>query len=154
MPWRPSVASSPPALMNNEDQDLESALRSLRPRAPRPAVAAAIAAELDAPARPAGGNVLLYWASGLSALAACLLGFLFFRPAPEAAAPTYRLVRAEQPAAAVDVFAPLRLEDGSFVRPVRVRWDNRTQWEDRRTNTRLVNYSPSEELGLVPLETY
>ena len=64
------------------------------------------------------------------------------------------LVRAEQPPAAVDVFAPVRLADGSFARPVRVRWSNETQWEDRRTNTRLSNYSPSEQFGLIPMETY
>lgn len=139
--------------MNNEDHDLESALRSLRPRAPRPAVTAAIARELDPPAIPARGNVLV-WASGLSALAAGLFGFFLFRPAPESVAPSYQLVRAEQPPAAVDVFAPVRLDDGSFVRPVRVRWDNRTHWEDRQTNTRLINYSPSEQFGLIPLETY
>jgi len=139
--------------MNNEDQDLESALRALRPRAPSPALVAALARELDAPVAPTRGRILA-WASGLSAMAACLLGVFLFRPAPETPAPAYRLVRAEQPPAAVDVFAPLRLDDGSFVRPVRVRWDNRTQWEDRRTNTRLINYAPSEQFGFIPMETY
>ena len=70
------------------------------------------------------------------------------------AEPEYQLVRAEQPPASVDVFAPVRLEDGSFARPVRVRWSNETQWEDRRTNTRLSHYSPSEQFGLIPMETY
>lgn len=141
--------------MNNEDQDIESALRSLRPRPPGPAVVSAIGRALDAPAAPPSARgVILRWSAGLSAAAAGLLGFLFFTRAPVTAAPEYQLVRAEQPPAAVDVFAPVRLADGSFARPVRVRWNNETQWEDRRTNTRLIQYSPSEQFGLIPLETY
>jgi len=141
--------------MNNEDQDIESALRRLRPRPPGPAVVSAIGRALAAAAAPASprGHILR-WTAGLSAAAACLLGFLLFGRAPVTAAPEYQLVRAEQPPAAVDVFAPIRLQDGSFARPVRVRWSNETQWEDRRTNTRLINYSPSEQFGLIPMETY
>jgi len=141
--------------MNNEDHDIESALRRLRPRAPGPAVARALARELDAPAAaPAPRGVILRWATALSAAAACLLGFLFFGRTSGTVAPDYQLVRAEQPPATVDLFEPVRLQDGSFVRPVRVRWSNETHWEDRRTNTRLINYSPSEQFGLIPLETY
>ncbi len=140
--------------MNNEHSDLESALRALRPRAPGPAVVAGLARELDAPAASPGRGRVIAWFSAAAAAAACLLGFLFFRQADEALAPAYQLVRAEQPPAAVDVFAPLRLDDGSFVRPVRVRWSNETHWEDRRTNTKLINYSPSEQFGFIPLETY
>ncbi len=141
--------------MNNEDQDIESALRSLRPRSPGPAVVSAIGRALDAPAAPPSSRgVILRWSAGLSAAVAGLLGFLFFTRAPVTAAPEYQLVRAEQPPAAVDVFAPVRLPDGSFARPVRVRWSNETQWEDRRTNTRLIHYSPSEQFGLIPMETY
>ena len=144
--------------MNNEDQDIESALRRLRPRSPGPAVVSAIGRALDAPASPAASpaarGVILRWSAGLSAAAAGLLGFRVFTRAPVTAAPEYQLVRAEQPPAAVDVFAPVRLADGSFARPVRVRWSNETQWEDRRTNTRLINYSPSEQFGLIPMETY
>jgi len=141
--------------MNNEDHDIESALRRLRPRPPGPAVVSAIGRALDAPAAsPSARGIILRWSAGLSAAAACLLGFFFFTRAPVTAAPEYQLVRAEQPPAAVDVFAPVRLADGSFARPVRVRWSNETQWEDRRTNTRLINYSPSEQFGLIPMETY
>ena len=144
--------------MNNEDQDIESALRRLRPRSPGPAVVRAIGRSLDVPASaaapPSSRGVILRWTAGVSAAAAGLLGFLFFTRAPVTAAPEYQLVRAEQPPAAVDVFAPVRLADGSFARPVRVRWSNETQWEDRRTNTRLINYSPSEQFGLIPMETY
>ena len=144
--------------MNNEDHDIESALRRLRPRPPGPAVVRAIGRALDAPTSPASSpsarGVILRWTAGVSAAAAGLLGFLFFTRAPVTAAPEYQLVRAEQPPAAVDVFAPVRLADGSFARPVRVRWSNETQWEDRRTNTRLINYSPSEQFGLIPMETY
>ena len=144
--------------MNNEDHDIESALRRLRPRPPGPAVVSAIGRALDAPTSPAASpsarGIILRWSAGLSAAAAGLLGFLFFTRAAVTAAPEYQLVRAEQPPAAVDVFAPVRLADGSFARPVRVRWSNETQWEDRRTNTRLINYSPSEQFGLIPMETY
>lgn len=141
--------------MNNEDQDIESALRSLRPRPPSPAVVRAIGRALDAPAAAASPRgVILRWSAGLAATAACLLGFLFLGRPPATATPEYQLVRAEQPPASVDVFAPVRLEDGSFARPVRVRWSNETQWEDRRTNTRLIHYSPSEQFGLIPMETY
>jgi len=141
--------------MNNEDHDIESALRRLRPRPPGPTVVRAIGRALDAPASsPSAQGVILRWTAGVSAAAAGLLGFLFFTRAPVTAAPEYQLVRAEQPPAAVDVFAPVRLADGSFARPVRVRWSNETQWEDRRTNTRLINYSPSEQFGLIPMETY
>lgn len=141
--------------MNNENQDIENALRSLRPRPPGPAVVSAIGRALDTPAAPASPRgVILRWSAGFSAAAAGLLGFLFFTRAPVTTAPEYQLVRAEQPPASVDVFAPVRLADGSFARPVRVRWSNETQWEDRRTNTRLINYSPSEQFGLIPMETY
>jgi hypothetical protein len=141
--------------MNNEDQDIESALRRLRPRPPGPAVVHAIGRVLDAPvvaASPRG--VVLRWSAGFAAAAACLLGFMYFARPPVTATPEYQLVRAEQPPASVDVFAPVRLEDGSFARPVRVRWSNETQWEDRRTNTRLIHYAPSEQFGLIPMETY
>ncbi len=141
--------------MNNEDQDIESALRSLRPRPPGPAVVSAIGRALDAPVVPAAPRgVIVRWSAGLAAAAACLLGFFFFGRPPVTTTPEYQLVRAEQPPASVDVFAPVRLEDGSFARPVRVRWSNETQWEDRRTNTRLIHYSPSEQFGLIPMETY
>jgi hypothetical protein len=141
--------------MNNEDQDIESALRSLRPRPPGPAVVSAIGRALDAPVVPAAPRgVIVRWSAGLVAAAACLLGFFFFGRPPVTTTPEYQLVRAEQPPASVDVFPPVRLEDGSFARPVRVRWSNETQWEDRRTNTRLIHYSPSEQFGLIPMETY
>lgn len=138
--------------MNNEE-DIESALRRLRPRAPSPAVLRALGRELDAPPA-ADRGVILRWATGLAAAAACLVGFLLLGRTPATVAPDYELVRAEQPPAAVDLYDPVRLQDGSFVRPVRVRWSNETHWEDRRTNTRLINYSPSEQFGLIPLETY
>lgn len=144
--------------MNNEDLDIESALRRLHPRPPGPAVISAIGRTLDAPASPAAPpssrGVILRWAAGVSAAAACLLGFLLFARPTVTATLEYQLVRAEQPPASVDVFAPVRLADGSFARPVRVRWSNETQWEDPRTNTRLINYSPSEQFGLIPMETY
>ena len=50
-------------------------------------------------------------------------------------------------------YRPVRLADGSFVRPVRVRWDDTTRWEDPRSNTRLINYRPNDQFALLPLET-
>ncbi len=138
--------------MNNEEAALLSALRALRPRPPGPAVISALAHELAAPA-PVRRPIFVWGAVGM-ALAACFLAAFYFLGATPLVTPVYELVRAEQPPAAIDLFDPVRLSDGSFVRPVRVRWSNQTQWEDRQTNTRLINYQPSEQFALIPLETY
>jgi hypothetical protein len=47
----------------------------------------------------------------------------------------------------------VQMEDGSYARPVRVRWQDTTRWEDARSNTRLINYRPNDQLALLPLET-
>ncbi len=138
--------------MTDPDHDLESALAGLRPRPPGPAVAAALARELDPPVSRRG--VILAWTAGLTTAAAALAAGLFLaRPAADEA-PAYQLVRAEQSPANIEVLRPVRLDDGSFARPVRVRWDNTTQWEDPRTRTRFINYRPNEQTTLLPLETY
>jgi len=138
--------------MTDPDHDLESALARLRPRPPGPAVTAAVARELDAPSARRG--VIIAWAAGLTTAAAALALGLFVGPDPEAAPPSYQLVRAEQSPVEIEVLRPVRLEDGSFVRPVRARWDNTTQWEDPRTRTRFIDYRPSVQTTLLPLETY
>jgi hypothetical protein len=115
-------------------------------------VTAALARELDPPVSRRG--VILAWTAGVTSVAAALAAGLFLaRPAADEA-PAYQLVRAEQSPARIEVLRPVRLEDGSFARPVRVRWDNTTQWEDPRTRTRFINYRPNEQTTLLPLETY
>ena len=138
--------------MTDPDHDIEQALASLRPRAPGPAVTARLARELDAPASRRG--VIIAWSSGLSALAAALVAaFVFLGGVAEPEAPTYQLVHVEQSRPDVQFFRPVQMDDGSFARPVRVRWQDTTRWEDARSNTRLINYRPNDQLTLLPLET-
>ena len=139
--------------MTDPDHDIEQALASLRPRAPGPAVTARVARGLDASSSRRG--VIIAWSAGLSALAAALVAaFVFLGGVAEPEAPQYQLVNVEQSRPDVQFFRPVRMSDGSFARPVRVRWDNTTQWEDPRTRTRFINYRPSEQTTLLPLETY
>jgi hypothetical protein len=138
--------------MTDPDHDIAQALAALRPRPPAPAVTARITRAL-APAAPRSG-VIIAWSAGLGAVAALFVAaFVFFGWRTEAEAPSYRLVRAEQSPADLQFYRPVQLADGSYVRPVRVRWDDTTRWEDARTHTRLINYRPNEQLTLLPLET-
>ncbi|MEY3852376.1 MAG: hypothetical protein RI910_1356 [Verrucomicrobiota bacterium] len=138
--------------MTDPDHDIEQALASLRPRPPGPAVTARLARELDDASSRRG--VVIAWSAGLSALAAAFVAaFVFLGGAAEAEAPAYRLVNAEQSRPDVQFFRPVQMADGSFARPVRVRWDDTTRWEDARTNTRLINYRPNDRFALLPLET-
>jgi hypothetical protein len=138
--------------MTDPDHDIEQALAALRPRAPGVAFTARLARELDAPASRQGA--VIAWSAGLSALAAALVAaFVFLGGAPESEAPTYRLVQVEQSRPEVQFFRPVQMEDGSFARPMRVRWQDTTRWEDSRSNTRLINYRPNDQLTLLPLET-
>lgn len=138
--------------MTDPDHDIEQALSALRPRAPGPAVTARLARELDAPASRRG--VIIAWSAGLSALAAALVAaFVFLGGVAEPEAPTYQLVHVEQSRPDVQFFRPVQMDDGSFARPVRVRWQDTTRWEDARSNTRLINYRPNDQLTLLPLET-
>ena len=138
--------------MTDPDHDLEQALAALRPRAPAAAVTARLALELDAPGSRRG--VIIAWSAGLSALAAAMAAaFVFLAGSAESEAPTYRLVQVEQSRPDVQVFHPVRMDDGSYARPMRVRWQDTTRWEDARSNTRLINYRPNDQLTLLPLET-
>ena len=138
--------------MTDPDHDIEQALASLRPRAPSPALTARLAAELDAPASRRG--VIIAWSAGLSAAASALVAaFVFLGGVGEPEAPAYQLVRVEQSRPDVQFFRPVQMDDGSFARPVRVRWQDTTRWEDARSNTRLINYRPNDQFTLLPLET-
>jgi hypothetical protein len=138
--------------MTDPDHDIEQALASLRPRPPGPAVTARLARELDAPASRRG--VIVAWSAGFAALAAALVAaFVFLGGVAEPEAPQYRLVNVEQSRPDVQFFRPVQMDDGSYARPVRVRWQDTTRWEDARSNTRLINYRPNDQLTLLPLET-
>ena len=138
--------------MTDPDHDIEQALAALRPRAPGPAVTARLARELDAPASRRG--VIIAWSAGFSALAAALVAaFVFLGGVAEPEAPTYQLVHVEQSRPDVQFFRPVQMDDGSYARPVRVRWEDTTRWEDARTQTHLIDYRPNDQLGFLRLET-
>jgi len=156
MPWILSANLSPHVPMSEDYNEIESALRSLRPRSPGPSVAAGIAQALQTPSRPSAlkKNIIL-WVSSALATAACLCGvFLFSQSESETLSPQYQLVRAEQSPAAVDVLSPVELSDGSYARPVRLLWNNTTHWADAKNNTQLIDYRPAQQLALIPVETY
>jgi hypothetical protein len=133
--------------MTDPDHDIAEALASLRPRAPGPGVTDRLARELDASSSRRG--LVIAWSAGVSALAAA---FVFLGGVAEPEAPTYQLVHVEQSRPDVQLFRPVQLEDGSYARPVRVRWEDTTRWEDARSNTRLINYRPNDQFTLLPLE--
>ena len=138
--------------MTDPDHDIEQALASLRPRAPGQAVTARLARELDAPASRRG--VIIAWSAGFAALAAArVAAFVFLGGVAEPEAPQYQLVNVEQSRPDVQFFRPVQMDDGSYARPVRVRWQDTTRWEDARSNTRLINYRPNDQFALLPLET-
>ena len=137
--------------MTDPDHDLEQALRALRPRPIAPALAGRIDAELTAPAARRG--VVIAWSAGFAAAAAVLAAFVFLAEPAVPEAPAYQLVRADRSRPEVQLFRPVELADGSYARPVRVRWEDTTRWEDARTQTRLIDYRPNDQLGFLPLET-
>lgn len=138
--------------MTDPDHDIAEALASLRPRPPGPGVTERLARELDASASRRG--VIIAWSAGLSALAAALVAaFVFLGGVAEPQAPAYQLVHVEQSRPEVQFFRPVQMDDGSYARPVRVRWQYTTRWEDARSNTRLINYRQNDQLTLLPLET-
>ena len=138
--------------MTDPDHELEQALASLRPRAPGPEATARLARELDAPVPRRG--LVIAWSSGLAAVAAALVAaFVFLSGVAESEAPTYRLVQVEQSRPDVQFFRPVQMDDGSFARPMRVRWQDTTRWEDARAGARLINYRPNDQIALLPLET-
>ena len=138
--------------MTDPDHDIEQALASLRPRPPGPAVTARLARELDEPASRRG--VIIAWSAGFAALAAALVAaFVFLGGVAEPEAPQYQLVRADRSRPEVQLFRPVQMDDGSYARPVRVRWEDTTRWEDARTQTHLIDYRPNDQLGFLRLET-
>lgn len=142
--------------MSEDYTEIESALRSLRPRSPGPAVTAGIAQALQTPSRPAAPkkNIIL-WISSAMATAACLVGvFLFSRDESNSLSPEYTLVSAQQSPEAVDILSPVELADGSYARPVRLLWNNTTRWQDTKNQTQLIDYRPAQQLALIPVETY
>jgi len=137
--------------MTDPDHDLEQALAALRPCPPGPAVTARVAAALAA--EPARLGVVIAWSAGFAAAAAALAVFVFLAEPAEPEAPAYQLVRADRSRPEVELFRPVELADGSYARPVRVRWEDTTRWEDARTQTRLIDHRPNDRLTLLPLET-
>lgn len=70
------------------------------------------------------------------------------------AEPGLRLVRAEQSPPEASLLEPVRLSDGLFARPVRVRWHNTAHFRDARSGAELIRHVPHDEvIGLVPFET-
>ena len=138
--------------MTDPDHDIAEALASLRPRPPGPGVTDRLARELDASSSRRG--VIIAWSAGLSALAAALVAaFVFLGGVAESEAPQYQLVRADRSRPEVQLFRPVQMDDGSYARPVRVRWEDTTRWEDARTQTHLIDYRPNDQLGFLRLET-
>lgn len=142
--------------MSEDYTEIESALRSLRPRTPNPTVTAGIAQAMATPScPPAPKKNIILWISSALATAACLGGvFLFSRDESNALSPEYQLVSAEQSPAAIDILSPVELSDGSYARPVRLLWNNTTHWADAKNQTQLIDYRPAQQLALLPVETY
>lgn len=73
--------------------------------------------------------------------------------APLAAEPGLRLARAEQSHPEVTLLEPVRVADGLFARPMRVRWHNTAHFRDERSGAELIRHAPHDEVvGLVPFE--
>lgn len=142
--------------MTDDTRDIEAALGQLRPRRLSPGFEAAVAralAEPEAPARRPRILTFLAWSAPVAAAAALALALL--PTADSAATPDLRLVRAEQAPSEVVLLEPVKLDDGSFARPMRVRWSNAAHYQDVRGGARLIQYAPHDEIvGLVPVETY
>ncbi|MFM7399001.1 MAG: hypothetical protein ACKO4N_08580 [Verrucomicrobiota bacterium] len=73
--------------------------------------------------------------------------------AAKSAAP-YRLVSAQVSPSSIEMLEPVRLRDGTYVRPVRMRREHSTHWETPGSGSRLVRSRPEERTILLPLETY
>ena len=144
--------------MTDDTRDIEAALRELRPRRLSPGFEASVAralAEPDAPARR--GVVIPFLAWGAPLAAAAAVAFVLLSPSgPDpVVAPDLQLVRAEQAPSEVALLEPVKLDDGSFARPMRVRWSNAAHYRDASRGAELVQYAPHDEIvGLVPVETY
>jgi len=73
--------------------------------------------------------------------------------ADKSAAP-FRLVSAQVSPSSLEMLEPVRLRDGTYVRPVRMRRVHSTHWEIPGSGSRLVRYRPEERTIILPLETY
>lgn len=149
--------------MNDDTREIEAALRALTPRRLPADLTARLTAAVVAP-RP---RVLPFLAWGAPLAAAASIAFLLFAtPADELASPPasvsaaaapelgLRLVRAEQVPAEVTLLEPVKLAEGSFARPMRVRWHNAATYRDAASGAELVRFAPHDEvIGLVPFET-
>ncbi len=141
--------------MNEDNDHLEAALRSLTPRAPAGHVVAALHREFDKPVT--GDSRSWFFKAGLlwaGAMSVCFVVFWGFSFARSGAVPDYRLIGVTQTQPSLDVFNPVQLEDGTYARPVRIHWNRSAQWEDPSTQTRLIHYQPEEKLALIPLEIF
>lgn len=141
--------------MNDPDENLESALRSLKPRAPGGHVVAALHREFNSTATRQ--SRFWFWRPATAwtlATAVCLVAAFSMYLVPTSTVPNYRLVGVAQSQPALDVFNPVQLEDGTYARPVRVHWNRSAQWEDSSTQTRLIHYQPEEKIALIPLEIF
>jgi len=144
--------------MTDDTRDIENALRELRPRALSPALNASIARGM-AEANQAKRNAIipfLAWTTPFAAAAA--VAWMVLSPSDTTSLhvlPGLRLVRAEQTPTEIALLEPVKLDDGTFARPMRMRWSNAAQYRDLQAGAELIRYAPHDEIiGLVPIETY
>jgi hypothetical protein len=144
--------------MTDDTRDIENALRELRPRALSPTLKASIARGM-AEANEAKRNTVipfLAWTTPFAAAAA--VAWMVLSPSDTTSLhvlPGLRLVRAEQTPTEIALLEPVKLDDGTFARPMRMRWSNAAQYRDVQAGAELIRYAPHDEIiGLVPIETY
>ena len=150
--------------MNDDTHDIEAALQALKPNR----LPADLTNRLTIAATAPRSRVIPFFTWGAPLAAAASLAFLLFAsPADESLAPQavvsaaaaapepgLRLVRAEQIPAEVTLLEPVKLAEGSFARPMRVRWHNAATYRDASSGAELVRFAPHDEVvGLVPFET-
>lgn len=144
--------------MTEDTRDIENALRELRPRALSPALQASIARSMADASESKRNTVIpfLAWTAPLAAAAA--VAWVVLSPSETASSPALpglRLVRAEQAPTEIALLEPVKLDDGTFARPMRMRWSNAAQYRDVKAGAELIRYAPHDEIiGLVPIETY
>ena len=144
--------------MTDDTRDIEAALRELRPRPLSPALKASIARGMADASEAKRNTVIpfLAWATPLAAAAA--VAWMVLSPSNASsvsALPGLRLVRAEQAPTEIALLEPVKLDDGTFARPMRMRWSNTAQYRDIKAGAELIQYAPHDEIiGFVPIETY
>jgi hypothetical protein len=144
--------------MTDDTRDIENALRELRPRALSPALKASIARGMADVKEEKRHTIIpfLAWATPIAAAAAVAWTVLLpTDTSSNSALPGLRLVRAEQAPTEIALLEPVKLDDGTFARPMRMRWSNAAQYRDVQAGAELIRYAPHDEIiGLVPIETY